>query len=316
METRVSYVLTGLFVIVLTVAALGFGLWLASDIHTVRYRPYQTHFRESVSGLNLNSPVKYRGVEVGRVRELALDPDNPTRVRVRMDIAEGTPIRTDTWAMLRQQGLTGIAYVELGGGASGRPLPSPLPDGGVPEIPSRPSLFNRLDEALGKVAVTVGDLGERLDRLLADDNLTALRHTLQHLDQLGATLVAERGRLDAILAHTEQLTARLAATSRELPALTRDFRRVLAHYDRLSEQLAATADTVATMAQHVEDDVSGARQDLRGMARGLEAEVRRLAREVARGAREVSVLTRKLNENPNALIFGNPRPPPGPGEQP
>lgn len=314
MENRVSYILTGLFVIALTAAALGFGLWLASDIHTTRYRPYQTHFHESVSGLNLNSPVKYRGVEVGRVREMALDPDNPTRVRVLMDIAEGTPVRTDTWAMLRQQGLTGIAYVELGGGERGRPLPSPLPGGGIPEIPSHPSLFNRLDVALSRVADTVGTLGERLDRLLAEDNLTALRHTLAHLDEVSATLSADRAHIDAILRHTDRLTARLADTSRDLPALVGEFRRVLAHYDRLSDQLSATADTVAEMAHNVEDTVGGARQDLRGMARGLEAEVRRLAREVARGAREVSALTRKLNENPNALIFGTPRPPPGPGE--
>ena len=61
---------------------------------------------ESVSGLNPNAPVTYRGVDVGKVREIAIDREDPARVRVLLDIEGGTPVKEDTVAILVSQGIT------------------------------------------------------------------------------------------------------------------------------------------------------------------------------------------------------------------
>ena len=119
METKVSYALVGGFVVILGTLLVAVILWLASGgAFQKAYDLYLAISEESVAGLNLNAPVKYNGVDVGRVRQIRLDPANPEQVNLLFAIERGTPIRQDTVAVLKTQGLTGIAYVELSGGAA------------------------------------------------------------------------------------------------------------------------------------------------------------------------------------------------------
>src|SRR6185369_14184257 len=121
-ETKVHYPLVGLFVLVHSTVLIGIVLWLASGgAFRQKYDTYLAIEDESVAGLSLNAPVKYNGVDVGKVREIRLDTDNPERVRLLFAIERGTPIKEDTVAVLKIQGLTGIAYVELSGGARESP---------------------------------------------------------------------------------------------------------------------------------------------------------------------------------------------------
>ncbi len=314
METKVSYILTGIFVIVVTIATIGFGLWLGSDVTISQYRPYVTYLDESVSGLYLNSPIKYRGVDVGKLRAMHLDPENPTRVRLDMAIVADTPIRSDTIATLAQQGLTGIAYVELEGGAQGSPLISPLPNGEPAEIPSHPSLYNRLEDSLTRASLVFDQIGARLIELLAPDNVDAFSQTLQNLAALSETLRDHRQTLTSLLDNSADFAQNLAQSGASLPALTTQFQALINRYQQLGKDLSKAARTADRLGRRLEQATDHAEQDISTMTLGLEAEVRRLASEVASGAREVRLLTRKLNENPNALIFGTTPPPPGPGE--
>jgi ABC-type transport system involved in resistance to organic solvents, periplasmic component len=121
MEAKVNFTLVGLFVLVLAVGLIGGVLWFGSDKQFGKqYETYLVYEDESVSGLNLNAPVKYRGVDVGSVGKIELDADDSERVRLSLNIELGTPVKEDTVAVLRTQGLTGIAYVDLMGGARTR----------------------------------------------------------------------------------------------------------------------------------------------------------------------------------------------------
>lgn len=115
MEPKVHYVIVGTFVVVLGLVAIGIVLWLGKTDYRGVYDRYHAYMRQSVSGLSLNSTVKYRGVDVGRVKEIALNPDNTEEVRLTLDILRGTPIKTDTIATLETQGLTGLATLNLAG---------------------------------------------------------------------------------------------------------------------------------------------------------------------------------------------------------
>jgi phospholipid/cholesterol/gamma-HCH transport system substrate-binding protein len=113
----VNYPLVGAFVLVLGAVLVAGALWLASGGASRKAHDlYLAIVDESVAGLNLNAPVKYNGVDVGKVRQIQLDPGNPEQVNLLFAIERGTPIREDTVAVLKTQGLTGIAYVELSGG--------------------------------------------------------------------------------------------------------------------------------------------------------------------------------------------------------
>ena len=105
-----NYTLVGAFVLALGAALIAVVLWLASGgAFQKKYDLYHAIEDESVAGLNLNAPVKHNGVDVGKVQAIELDPLNPERVILLLAIERGTSIKEDTVAVLKTQGLTGIA---------------------------------------------------------------------------------------------------------------------------------------------------------------------------------------------------------------
>lgn len=123
MEPKVNYTLVGLFLAVFGAALLAGILWLSRTDYRGVYDRYYTYMDESVSGLSTDSSVRYNGVDIGRVKEIVLNADNPEQVRLALDLVRGTPIKEDTIAFLETQGLTGITTMNLrGGSAASSPL--------------------------------------------------------------------------------------------------------------------------------------------------------------------------------------------------
>jgi len=166
MEEKVNFAVVGVFVLVLGTALIGGVLWLSSGrSYGTSYDLYQTYMQESVAGLNLNAPVRYRGVEVGRVQRLVLAPDNVEQVQLTLAIESGTPIKADTVAVLSTQGLTGIAFVDLTGGSRGAPALETKAGEPYPVIRSGPSLMVRLDASLVDAAQTLKNVARMSENL-------------------------------------------------------------------------------------------------------------------------------------------------------
>jgi phospholipid/cholesterol/gamma-HCH transport system substrate-binding protein len=169
MEADKRYFLEGLFVIVLAVGvALGF-LWLSrsGDRDDVLYR---IHFTESVSGMAPGDPVKFNGVNVGTVETMAVDLADPRRVRVDVRLHRGTPVRTDTRAVLKLKGLTGTVFVELSGASpQSTELLAATPAGQVPEIPadrsSLATVIDMLPEILDKFSALESQTGQAIGKV-------------------------------------------------------------------------------------------------------------------------------------------------------
>jgi phospholipid/cholesterol/gamma-HCH transport system substrate-binding protein len=169
MEEKVNFTVVGVFVLVLSAALIGGVLWLSSGrSYGTSYEIYQTYMKESVAGLNMNAAVRYRGVEVGRVQKIALAPGNVEQVQLTLAIESGTPVKTDTVAILETQGLTGIAFVDLTGGSRDAPKLKAEPGAPYPVINTGPSLMVRLDESLidaTRILKNAARLSEELPQL-------------------------------------------------------------------------------------------------------------------------------------------------------
>ena len=168
-ETKVNYTLVGAFVLLLGAVLIGGLLWIASG-GSVRKKVdlYLAIEEESVAGLNLNAPVKYDGVEVGKVSDIRLDPVNPEKVRLTFVIEHGTQIKADTVAVLKTQGLTGIAYVELSGGTRDAPPLQASAQEPYLVIRTKPSLSTRLENVLTTVLAKLDHTSSNVDALLSD----------------------------------------------------------------------------------------------------------------------------------------------------
>ena len=176
METDKHYFVEGLFIIVFSVAAAFFAVWLGSpgrhdDV------VYRIHFPDSVSGLAVGDPVKFRGIDVGTVKSMIIDPDNSRLVLVDVRLRKETPIKTDTRASLAMKGITGVVFIELNGGdPAAKTLLAVTPQDKVPEIPSEktglkamlddlPKLvakFSSLEDQVKKVVTSVGGLTDKV----------------------------------------------------------------------------------------------------------------------------------------------------------
>ncbi len=308
METRVSYALVGLFVIALGAALGGTMFWLTFGTQEKTYLRYLVYTGESVSGLNPKASVKYRGVEVGQVRSVELDPANPEVVEITLDIEAGTPIRTDTEAVLVVQGITGLATIELTGGSRYADPLLPTAENPVPVIPSGPSLVARLDNAFTKFVETFDVVSERLDLLLSPENQAALATTLTNMEQITGVLA---GRAETLGEAVDSAALTFENSARVSTELTTVMARVTASLATLEE----TARTVNKVGTSLDRAVAESRRELARVAADTAPELNALLIELRQLSDSVQRFTEELASDPRMLLFGrggSERP--GPGE--
>ena len=223
MEEKVNFAVVGIFVLVLSAALIGGVLWLSSGrSYRTSYDNYHTYMKESVAGLNLNAPVRYRGVEVGRVKKIALAPGNVEQVQVTLAIESGTPIKVDTVAVLSTQGVTGIAFVDLTGGGRDSPELKANLDEPYPVIRAGPSLMVRLDASLidaSHALKNIARLSEDLPQFVQ-----RLHHSADVFDNMSNELA--RAGTNASLKFTGETLPGIHQLVTELRDMTASLRRV------------------------------------------------------------------------------------------
>jgi phospholipid/cholesterol/gamma-HCH transport system substrate-binding protein len=188
METEQHYFRVGLYVLLCTLGIALFTAWILSD--GVRdSQKYRIYFAESVSGLNLGSPVKYRGVSVGTVQDIAIDKKNPQLVRVMVEIGNNTPVKASTTASLKLQGITGTVFIELSGGeASEQDLVELTPKGKTPVIPSESSSIQALMNQLPQIMDKLSNFADQLAKISTDENIERFNEALNNLALLSGNL--------------------------------------------------------------------------------------------------------------------------------
>ena len=168
METDRRYFIEGLFIIGFLVGAALFFVWLANTGKSDDV-VYRIHFTESVSGLALGDAVKYRGVDVGTVKAMTLDPADPRLVQVDVRLRKEAPVKTDTKATLVLKGITGVVYVELTGGtAAAKRLADVTPSDQIPEIPSEKSRLATLLDQLPRVVEKFSALEDQAKKVVTE----------------------------------------------------------------------------------------------------------------------------------------------------
>jgi phospholipid/cholesterol/gamma-HCH transport system substrate-binding protein len=168
METDKHYFIEGLFIIGLSVGAAFFAVWLAGSGHRDDVL-YRIHFTDSVSGLALGDPVKYRGVDVGTVKAMIIDPADPRLVQVDVKLRKDAPIKSDTRASLTLKGITGVVFIELTGGSpEAQSLLAVTPEGQIPEIPAEKSSLKAILDQLPKVIEKFSSIEDQIKKILTD----------------------------------------------------------------------------------------------------------------------------------------------------
>lgn len=183
---------------------------------------YTTYFKFA-GGLEPGSFVRFGGLKVGTVQSATIDPRDSTRIRVVLQVAEGTPIRANSKARISSLGFLGENYVEVSPGTLDAP---PLPPGSeVPalEIVQLADVFNNVNNVTVNANKLVSDLNDRViavadnaNQLISSLNATVSPENREHLTRAlantDALLAENRPRINSTLEHLDSLTAKLGPT--------------------------------------------------------------------------------------------------------
>ena len=294
METKVNYVVVGVFALLLSAAFIAGILWLsASKGYDKSSDIYYADMYESVSGLNSSAPVKYRGVEVGQVRKISLDKTNPEKVRLELAIEHGVPIKQDTIATLKSQGLTGIAFVELSGGTAASPLLLVQANENYPVIKAGTSLMGRLDASMSGLLGSLSKTADSANDILDDDNRKAIKRILADLATITGTLAAHRGEMDKIIINS-------ASMSEQMPPLLERINKATANIEKMTQEASRASSSV--------------RKTLDGVANEGLPEAERMMVDMRELIGALQRVTTQIEQNPSVLLRGSESKRRGPGE--
>jgi len=298
-ERDARYAAVAVFALAVIASAFAFVWWYSGKGDRRSYERYEIYFDGSVSGLSQGSPVRYLGVDVGRVQNLAVDRRDPGRVKVIAEVDSEAPLSGATRARLGLLGLTGLLYIDLQLDPEADPTRELVAGQRYPIIQSRKGDIEAFLERVPDLVGRAGTVMARIEALLAEENVAAVGESLRNVREASAGL-------PELTRNAAALAADLRNTAAEATALTQRLNAVAAGsqagLDDTLKSVQVTAEKLARTAESLERVVVGNEAALSGLAGSGAAELQQLVFDVRDASAEVRALARALRENPSSLL--------------
>lgn len=299
MENRSHALIAGLFVILLSAAMAVTATWLSGE--TADHAHYILTSDGSVSGLNPQASVRFRGVNVGKVEDIGFDPENSRFIRIRIGVDKNVPLTKGVFAQLGYQGVTGLAYIQLDDDGN-QPELLQTNETDLAKISMRTSALDNIVISGQDLLNSVNETVKKMNHLLNDQNQERFSHLLENMENATSDFGS----------FTEQLQPNL----KSLPELTSKTNSLLGNADRLVKD----TDQLVRNINHVVEEVNqqgGIFDNLSQSAEELADTIPRVQEAiegVKHGTQSVDRVLLQLEEQPRSLLFGKAPSPPGPGE--
>jgi phospholipid/cholesterol/gamma-HCH transport system substrate-binding protein len=291
MAGKTSKFMVGLFVslgIVITVVAI---IWVGASKYFEKGNRYVAYFDESVQGLQKDSMVKYRGVEVGRVEQIRVAPDNHLiAVFMKINLRDNLP--KTTIAQLKVAGITGMVFVELDRQKAGEAEKSPkisFPSE-YPIIPSRPS-------EVAKIMTGVNTVVDKFAQMDTRGIFDQVKSTVAQIE------IFFRGKdMEAIIANVKGLTGSLKDSSQRIDKMIAAGRLE----DILVEASNTLKETKTLMASLQEEIKALNLREALGKTQAIASEVKATSENLRQTSETLESFVNRINERPPDLLFGKP----------
>ena len=299
MENKSYAFAAGIFALLLGVAALLALYWLSGSKESVH--DYIVVTKQNIGGLNPQAQVRYRGIRVGKVSDIRLDPEDYSNILVTISVNEDVPLTKGTVAKLNYQGVTGLAHILLlETGKDSEPL-APN-DEQPPRITMIPSLLEELGETGMATLKQARQLMASANATLDDENRALLKATLVNLEAASGNMKPVLENLNTTLLQVNKLLGdrnirNLSQAAGEVQPLLADTRVLIGKMQVATDKLdVAIGDASA------------------GGTSALMPRLNELATDFSLTSRQLSRVLRVLEDTPQGLVFGAPAQVPGPGE--
>ncbi len=303
MNNSKQYVIIGAFVIFSLTAMIVIGIWLAFGLDDTKYNTYLAVFNESVDGLQLNSDVKFNGVSVGKVSAININKKNPSSVDVELQIQEGTPITTSTYATLMSQGITGLSYVGLQTKYRRPPIQLLTPTSSPPytEIVTKPSILSNITQQIEKVSTDIGDISNSVAKIVNNENSQKVNDIITNFANITQTIANNDKNIQQSFDNLNKILANVSDSSDQ-------FNEMVGNINDTAKSVSIVGEQVALIAKSVQF------QTLQGLNQVIIPELATTINGINESTTKLNQLLDALNRNPSILVTGELPPEPGPGE--
>ncbi|WP_397408559.1 MlaD family protein [Polaromonas sp.] len=307
MENKAHAMAAGAFVLVVAALLALLAVWLTRD--NGERHLYELSTRETLSGLQPQAQVRFRGVPVGKVEFIGFDHKIKGNVLVRISVDVGTPLTQSTFATVSSQGVTGLGFIQLEDDGPSTVLLVPNDDD-PPRIPLKPGL---LDKLLGKSEVIMDQVEAasiKLNKLLGDGNQQALMNAVQQFGQAADSINKVVLKLDPVVASLPKLSQEASVTMKSLKTAADDVSKTATEVGTTAERLNAKGGPLDKLAE----GGAALAATVETFSAATLPRLGEVAEETARAMRQLRRTVNAVDDNPQSLIFGNGPPTPGPGE--
>ncbi|SFV53080.1 Possible ABC transport system periplasmic substrate-binding protein [hydrothermal vent metagenome] len=307
MYSRVNYTLIGVFVILFSLGILYFAFWLGGKGSHDDNKIYMLRMKESISGLSKDSGVKLKGVNIGTVKEIRVNPKNIEEVEILLSIDKDIPIKEDMKGVIKMFGLTGLSYIEIEGGSNGaKSIESK--DGEIPLIKSGDSLFVDAETRLKHISDKLADILDRGDKLLSDENIKNLSSVLKNTDKITAKGVDIEDKVASLMVEVNTTIKEFRVSFNKL---AKGYDELALNLKRdmppLTKSIKQTSDNIDRLSIEIEKTVKRGDYNFKKILQPSINDIEALSEELSR-------LTRELRQSPSDILFKSRGSRRGPGE--
>jgi phospholipid/cholesterol/gamma-HCH transport system substrate-binding protein len=310
METRAPYVAVGAFVVLLIAGIVAAVLWFAQVQFREHANYYDIYFEGSVTGLTTGSTVRDNGIPVGRVVGLRLDPTDPSRVRVTVELGANVTVKEDTVAALEMQGLAGGVDVNLSGGTRGASDLERKSDERYPVIASRPSGLQQVVTSAPEVLARLLQLADQLSQVLSPENVKAISETLDNFRKVSDVAARRSGDIDTAIAEGAQTLHGLRVTLQSANDILAGLRLLVAPQGGMQETLHSIDDAsrgFAQLAAHLDQLVTANGPQLNDLTKHDLVQLDQLVQQSQVLVQQLSRIAQSIEGDPSRLLYGDRR---------
>jgi phospholipid/cholesterol/gamma-HCH transport system substrate-binding protein len=300
MERTANYALVGLISTVLLIAAIVFIFWLTNFALSAKYDIYDVVFHGPIAGLSKGGDVQFNGIKVGEVSDIRLDKSDPNLVIARIRVASDTPIRTDSYATLEPQGITGVNYIQITAGTAAKPLlKDTVPPGQVPTLQARGGTISNLLAGGGNMVQRAVETLDRVNRVLSDQNIQKVNAIMGDIESVTAELRERKAIIadaDKALVSANQAAEQIRDLAKSSQTLVDgDGKRTLAKAADAATQIEAAASEARTLLTKLEGPTSDfATHDLPQISTAIAG--------LQQATQNLDHLLSEVQDNPRGLI--------------
>lgn len=304
MERNANYFLVGLISLILVAVAAIFIAWLANLQFNRDYAFYNISFVGPVRGLSDGGEVHFNGIKVGEVIKISLDPKDTSRVIARARVTSDVPIRTDSYATLEPQGITGVNYVQITGGTPAKPLlRDTVRRGEIPVLASRPGPLADLLQGGGTVLTRTLDSLNRMNRVMSDENIRMFGRSLRNIEDVTAEVKDRKvilAEIETTLKDIDDAALSIKAASQSTDRLVNgDARKALSDVSSAADELRQTSKDARDVIATVKDPAAEfAKVGLPRLTAAIET--------LESAAQSFDRLTAEAEKNPRGLVTKAP----------